>query len=221
MNLITWNSQGIKLGGYIWRLGSKPDVMVVQEVGNLPAEFGVDVDDLYFGVPAKVGYIEIDRDNIYNCWWCGWSKQDEDGQRIAGHAGNLRCSMAMFYKDAGSPTAVWADNGKRPVLRKTISAVWVVCNIHAGGRDYIIDALTMARLWGKGKHWVVAGDFNQEPPTVRQWILPGEYVVAPKNPTRKASGKILDFAVSDRDGVAVTGPDYGGSDHLSVDITLY
>ena len=52
MHIITWNSQGAKLDGYRWRLKTKPDVMVVQECGNLPRELGYQqADQLRLGVP--------------------------------------------------------------------------------------------------------------------------------------------------------------------------
>lgn len=212
MHLITWNSRGVVLGGYEWRLKSKPDVMVVQEAGNLPDEIGYG-GDAYFGVPVEIGTV-----GGYRCIWCGWSKQDDDGDQITKHnLGNLRCSLAMFYKERGMATAVWAKNEKRPLLKKTINK-WLVCNIHAGGMAYINDALGIARSYGYEGKWVVAGDFNQDPPTIEAIIKDDEFVIAPDTPTRKQSGRILDFGVSNQDGEATVGPDYEGSDHLSVDI---
>lgn len=213
MHLITWNSRGVSVEGYQWRLSqSQPDVMVVQEVGNLPREMGFG-GKTYFGKPVKVGMI-----GDYRCIWCGWSKQDHDGAEITPqNRGNLRCSLAMFYEESGLPHAVWAANGKRPLLKKTVNG-WLICNIHAGGKEYIKDALAIARVNGMEKNWAVAGDFNQDPLTVAGYLQNGEFVVEPGVPTRPESGRTLDFAVSNQNGAAAVGPNYGGSDHLSVDI---
>ncbi len=142
------------------------------------------------------------------------------GTLLSNINGNIRCALAIFHKVEGTATANWSETGvKRPMLRKRITN-WVICNIHAGGIDYIMDALKIIRVQGYDKKWAIAGDFNQEPSTVKKLIIEGEFVIAPNTPTRKASGRILDYAVSNRDGSATVGPDYDGSDHLSVDVHL-
>ena len=208
MKLLTWNSQGARLRAYEWRLQQyKPDIMVVQECGNLPNVLGVAADD--DRDPQKVGAIDG-----YNVWWIAWNRTGPGGN------GNLRCSIAMLFQDGGGPTALLSnDDFKRPVIRKNIGS-YCVYNIHAGGLDYIDEAITSARIWGSGKTFVVAGDFNQDPDTIRQRYGRAVNVIEPGKPTRPASKRTLDYAVTDGTGTAELNPSYHGSDHIAVNISI-
>lgn len=212
MKLITWNTQGLRWKAIAARIDQHdPDVVCLQEAGNLPDEFGygLAVDN---EVPTKIGTY-----GDYKVWFVKWDRQ--------GGAGNVRCSLAMLFKDDGGPALadVPDNNLKRPMMKKTIGSYYV-CNIHAGGRAYINDAISLAKTGAGNKTWVVAGDFNQDAQGDLSWMkrCGGQIVTTLGNithpATRTASGTVLDYAVSSSFAKKVdfTGPDYGGSDHRAV-----
>jgi len=209
MKLLTWNTQGERWDGIKHRIDKlKPDVVCIQEAGNLPKKLGYG-GALKHGEPNLIGIYS----NL-NIWFLPWDR--------SGGAGNIRCSMAMLFEGDGKPAVSWSTEAtKRPVMRKSIGTKYYVANIHAGGRDYINLAIQHAQTNGSGKHWIVAGDFNQGANEDLSWMnKAGGSVIAPSKATRPASGRILDYAVSS-DGLAaasISGPDYGGSDHRCVDI---
>jgi endonuclease/exonuclease/phosphatase family metal-dependent hydrolase len=206
MRLITWNSQGKGLEGYKWRLKQyKPDVMVVQECGNLGNHFPVPVA----GEDDKA--VEAGTYHGYHFWWVDWSRQ-------GANSNNARCSMAMIYKGGGVPSLmVSGKTEKRPVMFKTIGGYWVVCNIHAGGRDYIREVIDKRTSLAYGKEFVIAGDFNQHPINLDAWALEARmHVVCSGNYTRPQSHAELDYAISSQDGKANLMEHYLGSDHISV-----
>jgi hypothetical protein len=207
MKILTWNSRGQTLQGYEWRLQKyKPDIMVVQECGNLGAKFPDAVEGRNDRC-VKAGTFEG-----YNFWWLDWS-------RTGAGSNNPRCSLAMIYKDEGQPGLMVAQvHTKRPVLFKTIYP-FVVCNIHAGGLDYIKEVLGKRRsIAGSEKEYVVAGDFNQSPITVASMAKKsGMHVIRSGKPTRPESKREIDYAVSSvKDGDAELTEHYLGSDHVAV-----
>ncbi|WP_347986097.1 endonuclease/exonuclease/phosphatase family protein [Methylomonas sp. AM2-LC] len=210
MKVFTWNTQGERWTAIKRRIDKyNPDVFCIQEAGNLPKAIGY-VGELTFGEPNDIGTYEG-----YKIWFLPWDRNEGNG--------NIRCSMAMLFQDGGVPAVSWStDTYKRPVMRKSIGTKYYVANIHAGGQEYINQAILSAKTNAGNRTWIVAGDFNQNAKQNMPWLdRRGGTIIAPDKATRPASGKVLDYAISsDELGAAsVDGePDYGGSDHRSVDI---
>ncbi|NTW63830.1 MAG: hypothetical protein HGA46_07030 [Chlorobiaceae bacterium] len=208
MKLLTWNTQGERWEGIKNRIDSyEPDVFCIQEAGNLPDQTGF-MGDTEFIEPTLIG-----NHNAYKIWFMYWDRKEGDG--------NIRCSMAMIFKDEGVPAVSWStDTYKRPLMRKSIGNFYVT-NIHAGGREYINQAIQQTRTNAGEKRWIVAGDFNQGANEDLLWMENnGGAVIAPNEATRPSSGRILDYVVSsDNKGVAsIWTPDYGCSDHRCVKV---
>ncbi|WP_171014181.1 endonuclease/exonuclease/phosphatase family protein [Chitinivorax sp. B] len=209
MKLLTWNTLGERWNAMTDRIDQyQPDVVCIQEAGNLPKELG------YTGELTQEKPYMIGTYSGYSIWYLWWDRQ--------GGTGNIRCSMAMLFKGSGGPSVSWStDSDKRPIMRASIGASYYVANIHAGGREYINQAIQSVLTNGYGKTWVVAGDFNQEADGDLSWMDRRARVIAPDEATRPASHKIIDYAVSNGTGKAsVAGPYYGGSDHRCVVINI-
>lgn len=209
MKLLTWNTQGERWDAVTRRIDKyKPDVFCLQEAGNLPKKINY-AGNLVHAQPNLIGAY-----GGLNIWYLPWDRRDG--------AGNIRCSMAMLFAGDGKPAVSWSlESNRRPIMRKSIGTGYYVLNIHAGGREYINEAIAHANSNCGNKKWIVAGDFNQCAKADLAWLVArGGSVIAPDKFTRPASQKILDYAIStDHLGAASVGePDYGGSDHLCVDI---
>lgn len=208
MKLLTWNTQGERWNSIKDRINQyRPDVFCIQEAGNLPAALNF-AGNVEHGEPNLIGSY-----SGLNVWYLPWDRNNGNG--------NCRCSMAMLFADNGKPKVSWSTEvNKRPIMHKTIGSKFYVLNIHAGGRDYINEAISLASVNGYEKKWIVAGDFNQEADGDLSWLnRRGGTVCAPGKATRPQSKKIIDYAVSvDHLGAASCLPDYGGSDHRCVSI---
>lgn len=215
MKVITWNSEGLKAGSIQTLLKDEaPDVLVLQEVGNM---------EDYVNGPWQFEHAYRLNDQIvpseYYGWWCPWAR-DQAGQ------GNIRCSMAMFWKKslsdaAGAPTIIPAEEQKRMVMRKLLDGVHVF-NIHAGGKVYVCEAVQIAKT---NRKYMVAGDFNQEYDLVAGVLQAGGVstdgvnIVStrPDDFTRPKSRKIIDYGITNIDGgSARLCRLYDPSDHKSV-----
>lgn len=225
LSLITWNSQGEKLDTYKRLLKQGPDVLVVQEAGNLPAALEKDRNggkeipegerkeeqpDFKLGHPYDLGLVEG-----YTCWWVGWTRTDEGKVKYVESLGNLRCSLATFCKPdllKGQPSTVIAEpqddpkKRKRPLMIARIGS-FLVTNIHAGGYPYIAEAIRIthsrAGMKGPKKLWAVAGDFNKEPGELEAKLktikaMPERQYAKPDFWTR--GWRTIDFVVSNCPG---------------------
>jgi len=205
MRIITWNTQGERLEAVKQRLRDfKPDVMVVQECGNLPSK-------LRYPLPPPLVAQSLGLVEDYQCWFCLWDRQQGDG--------NLRCSMAMFLKNRVQNLRVVeaVDREKRPAIMTIVNTHYAVCNIHAGGLAYIQAAIQSTCNYGYDKGVVVIGDFNQDPRVMQSEIMPSFPQLSITHPEIQTHehGKILDYAVSNMQGVAQRLEKYG-SDHWPV-----
>lgn len=223
--IISWNSQGQKLDTCKRLLkDAKPAVLLVQEAGNLmkafheeknaslPPEQRTPQPDYWIGKVYELGEVEG-----YTCWWYGWTRQDQGKVRYADRKGNLRCSLAMFYKtsffEKNKPRIVESVKEedkrlqKRPLMIAQIKE-FLVGNIHAGGYDYIAQAVEITarqakRDGGERAPWAVAGDFNKQPGELAAYLkhaegVPKCNVVVPTKPTRRS--RTIDFIVSNCEG---------------------
>lgn len=223
--IISWNSQGQKLDSCKRLLkDEEPAVLLVQEAGNLPKAIHKDRNDrlppdqrtpepdYWIGRVYNLGEVEG-----YTCWWYGWTRQDEGKVRYADMKGNLRCSLAMFYKTSAyerNPPrmveSVREENKrlqKRPLMIAQIEE-FLVGNIHAGGYDYIAQAVAIvsaqaSRERKERARWAVAGDFNKQPGELAAYLkkakdVPECNTVVPEQPTR--GSRTIDFIVSNCQG---------------------
>lgn len=217
MKVITWNSQGAKEGSILDLIKKEePDVLVVQEVGNLEKY----VKDEKWNFEEAVRLTDGIVPEGYYGWWCPWAKDQSGG-------GNIRCSMAMFWKTDlnsanGAPMIIGSNDAeKRMVMRKLLDGKQIY-NIHAGGMDYLKE---VASLPGNLDKYIILGDFNQEAGGIKdalsaKGVFVGNMnVVSTKDPdyTRPASKKVIDYAIANlKDGKAELCRRFDPSDHKSV-----
>lgn len=213
MKIFTWNSQGLRLEAYKTRLAKKPNLMVVQEAGNLGETLG------HHGLACdKAHYLGTFED--YHTYWVPWMRTTPDG--------NLRCSMAIFSDsvlESVKAKAIIDDSAcqPRPLLSAVYKTHWAIGNIHAGGKDYIANVFTRMNQKYPMKELVIVGDFNQTPEEMKSISHPGRLnnLFAPDGATRPQSNKKIDLAVSTSSGRATFPmPDYGGSDHKTVEFEI-
>lgn len=219
MKIITWNSQGIKAGSIAQLLSKEqPDVLMIQEAGNMEEYVDPGRDqEVKFQKPYKIVSEKVLPEG-YTGWWCRWSRSEDSG--------NIRCSLAIFWKkemrDAGGqPTVISSkEDVKRPVLSKGLDGCRFFL-IHAGGYDYIEEALEIA---ARERNWIVAGDFNKSQDELEgRGILPDDaqvFATTSRDYTRPQSARIIDYAVSNvAGGVASIVQGYKSvSDHVPVQV---
>lgn len=205
MKIYTWNTQGQRWDAIKQRINAHaPDILCIQEAGNLPDKLGYG-GACEFQDPTNIGTY-----NDYNVWFLTWDRNDGNG--------NIRCSMAMIYKDSGKPAVSWSrDTYKRPIMRKLVGNYYIG-NIHAGGQQYVNEAVQSVKTNAGSHPWCIAGDFNQDAKGNLSWMdRQGGNVVKPSEDTRPQSHKILDYGVCKTAATATTpDPNYGGSDHRGV-----
>ena len=216
MRVLTWNSQGMNKMGYEARLRDRrPNIMVVQEAGNL----GGVAQANYPAECNKVHRLNDFNNTGYQTYWMPWVRTMPSG--------NTRCSMAIF-SDApldmlrvdfviDDPTCQ-----PRPLLWGVYKSSWAICNVHAGGKAYIANAFTHFCHAHPERKKIIAGDFNQTPAEMRAIPHPEAlgFITATKEATRPASNRVLDFAISSvpAQRICQPMPRYGASDHITVEI---
>lgn len=211
MKILTWNTQGERLDGIIDRLKSlEPDAACIQEAGDLPTAMKfpgtVEIHEpVYLGTAAG-----------YNVWYLLWDAK--------GGNGNCRCSMAMMFKVGGGPAVSLSQHEKkRSLMRKTIGKYYVA-NIHAGGADYIKEAIASVKTNAGVHHpWVVVGDFNQcakYKSKLSECLGDNKLIFCSDGPSRPQSNSYLDYAIGNVDGKASLKTWNGFSDHVPVLIEL-
>jgi len=205
--LVTLNTQGKKEGCVSGILSLQPDVLNLQECGSLTLK-------------DKIGG--------YAVRGLHWT---------ATPGGNGRCSMAMLFPgmtmNSGYPAVITSVVDKKRHIQCKERRGVLVANIHAGGKTYIGEAINLVRSRADNgkKPFIIAGDLNQEPAVVEKIIadkkLSGElHVIYPcqdngkAKATRPASGRTLDYAISNRPGTARVVDGFIPSDHRAVEIDL-
>ncbi|MFZ5601118.1 MAG: hypothetical protein ACOY7J_01580 [Pseudomonadota bacterium] len=216
MRVLTWNSQGLKKPGIENRLNSrKPNIMVVQEAGNLGGIPSGNIDDAC----NKVHVLNIFNDTGYFTYWVPWVRTSPGG--------NVRCSLAIFSDSQLEMLRVQEiiDDPfcpPRPLFWAVYKTYWAIGNIHAGGKAYIANAFTHFCHAHPHRHKIIIGDYNQTPSDMKTISHPDAlcYLTATKDATRPASNKVIDFAISSMaaDNVCMPMPRYGASDHETVEI---
>jgi endonuclease/exonuclease/phosphatase family metal-dependent hydrolase len=208
---LTWNSEGEKTAEITALLKKyNPDVMLIQEAGSLGLAPGNYTNSNIYPAQSISGY---------TCFVCPWDRSG-DGEFVK--KGATRCSMAILtnpHHFQGIPTVHGcSEDKKRPVITLKIRGLEVM-NIHAGGIDYIKEALDMMAT--RGGKWAIAGDFNKTPEDMHE-IIDGGIQCSVNNPnsaTRWSSQREIDYCVSSINGDAEIIP-LLGSDHLPVFISI-
>ena len=188
MRLMTWNMQGGNDGKFSlvanFMKKHKIQVACLQETGTLPKQY---VDDTRtvnnvalslgtFSTGSRSGFLSV-------------VNFDNDLGR------NNRCSLAIFCEEAILDYDVIAApaNALRPLIGIKIPGDRWIYSIHApasGGAAGTASA--MLNNIPAGRNWVVLGDFNCDPSSMRS---KGFTVTSGGSPTQQ-SGGTLDYAVS-------------------------
>lgn len=216
MRVLTWNSQGLKKAAYETRLTSRrPNVMVVQEAGNL----GGISQNQFDAACNNIHTLNDFNATGYYTYWLPWVRSSPGG--------NLRCSMAIFSDAPLEMLRVQMiiddpNCQPRPLMWGVYKTYWAIANIHAGGKTYIGNAFTHFCHTHPQRKKVIAGDYNQTPAVMRTIAHPEAlgYLNAPDQATRPDSNKVIDFAVASVQATSVSlpMPNYGGADHRTVEI---
>lgn len=217
MKVMTWNTNGSRIQAIKTRLElERPNVAVIQEAGNLPEYTDLQLAQVF----NKVVELQTFADLGYITYWVPWQRTHPNG--------NIRCSLAILADAKLEMLRVQElvdDNfcPPRPIFWGVYKSYCVVANIHAGGKAYIENAFKHVLGSHPHRHIVIAGDFNQTPEELHAIPHPSAYksLAVPGGPTRPASNKKIDLAVTTFDSVQSSLPfaNYGGSDHVAVVFT--
>lgn len=218
MKIMTWNTNGLRVDAIKTRLElERPNVVVIQEAGNLGGYTDLQLAQVFNTV---VEGLQTFADLGYRTYWVPWQRTSPNG--------NIRCSLAILSDAKLEMLRVQElidDNfcPPRPIFWGVYKSYCVVANIHAGGKAYIENAFKHVLGSHPQRHIVIAGDFNQTPEQMHGIAHAKAYksLAVPTGPTRPASNKKIDLAVSTFDAMQTTLPfaNYGGSDHVAVVFT--
>ncbi|MEU1375061.1 endonuclease/exonuclease/phosphatase family protein [Streptomyces triculaminicus] len=243
----TWNMQGSTAQGEcLWALQVRPlartnHVVALQEAGAPPASAANSLTNRWVrhGFTVEEYLWETGTRRRPETYYLYWMRTDTS----SGPAGRVNLALVVPEAHRAVDVAVaWDPAPNRGSVRPALGIVpsgvdtWVF-TVHAsaqpqtggGGRGgwdgpRIVQAVECA-VAGSGRPWIAAGDWNRVP---NNWAAPtGARMIeiAPQQPTRPASGSVIDYAVvndtlarAPRAARARTDTRRGGgqSDHLPV-----